>query len=93
MRDKKMPEIRKGSGFLLGRQSADYFDFVCGDCGRHIGRITVDDVDAGGFKFTAKCEECKREWGGMKVSARWGEAMSPHITARYHEKSEHLRGL
>ena len=85
MRDKKMPEIRKGSGLLLGQQSADYFNFVCGDCGRHLSWITVDDIDAVGFKFTAKCEECKREWRRMKVSALWGEAMSPHIKARFQE--------
>ena len=90
MRDEKMPEIRKGSGLLLGCQSADYFDFVCGDCGGHLTRITVDDVDAVGFWFTTKCEECKREWK-LKVSARWGKAMSPHIRERWNEISERLQ--
>lgn len=81
-------KIGKGAikGFLLGKQSADYFDFVCGNCGGHLGNITVEDVDTVGFRFTAKCGECKREWKKLKISALWGKPLEPHITARIREK-------
>lgn len=93
MKYEKMPEIGSGSGFLLGQQSADYFNFVCGDCGKKITRIMVNDVDAVGFRFTAKCsEECGKEWKGLKISAAWGKPMEPHITARFHEISARMTG-
>jgi len=86
MKYMKMPEIGSGSGFLLGQQSADYFNFLCGDCGKKITSIMVDDVDAAvGFVFTAKCEECKKEWRRLKIDALWGESMKPYIEARVKE--------
>lgn len=92
MKYAKMPEIGSGSNLLLGRQSTDYFNFVCGDCGKKITRIMVEDVDGVGFRFTAKCsEECEKEWTELKISAVWGKPMEPHITGRFHEISSHMR--
>ena len=94
MRYKKIAEIGEDTGFLLGQQSADYFNFICGDCGRGVRRIKVDDVDAVGFWVTAKCKECKeckKEWK-LKVSADWGEALSPHIKRRFNEIWQHKQG-
>jgi len=85
-----MTEKKVGDGFLLGEQSTDYFDFVCGYCGRHITRITVDDVDAVGFWFSAKCQECGKGVT-LKITARWGKALSPHIRKRWREKEIQMR--
>lgn len=93
MKCTKMPEIRSGSGFLLGQQSADYFNFVCGDCGQHPLGVTVEDVDAVGFRFSAKCQECGKVWKGLKISALWGKPIKPHIKARFHEISARMTGL
>lgn len=92
MRYERIVEIGKDSGFLLGQQSADYFNFICGDCGQKIIRVTIADVDSVGFWLEAKCKECKKEWR-LKVTARWGESMKPHIKRRFNEISEHLGGL
>lgn len=92
MKCTKMPEIGSGTGFLLGQQQADYFNFVCGDCGLHPLDVTVEDVDAVGFRFSAKCQGCGKTWKGLKISADWGKPMEPHIEPRFHEISARMTG-
>ncbi len=74
-----MPEMGSGTGFPLAQQSADYLNFVCGDCEQHPLGVTVKDVGAVGFRFRVKCQGCGKVWKGLKISADSGKPIEPHI--------------
>lgn len=78
--------LRKGE--LYGEQSADYFHFICGECGLSVDSVTLEDFDGVGFKFTARCNRCNREWKEMKVEADWGEKVKGAVQKRYDERRE-----